>query len=184
MRDHGNRLPWVRQGQPRDSGHAAVEEVAQRLAARRAEGRIALSPALAHLRIALLDLGVGHAFEHTEAALAQARVGRDLAAATRRHSLRGLHRAQQVAGVDRVNAFIAHRQRQAMRLPAADVVERHVELALNARVHVPRRLAMADGENPGDLLCRVLHRSAQTPQTISALSATERFIISASGQAR
>jgi hypothetical protein len=62
----------------------------------------------------------------------------------------GFPGAQQVAGVDHVDGLArGERAGQALGLPAPGVVQRNVELALDARVHVPGGLAVADGDDAG-----------------------------------
>jgi len=60
-------------------------------------------------------------------------------------------RSRQIAGVNGGNRLAAECQRQAFGLPTAGVVEPDVQVPLNAGVHIPHRLAMADRQNAGGL---------------------------------
>jgi hypothetical protein len=124
--------------------------VATHLTPLRAEVGVAAAPTRRGVGPAFADLLEGQAFEDAETTFTQAGVGNDLTAAATRHGLRGLEGAQQVAGIDDIQPLLGHGQRQAVRLPAAGFIERHVELALDAGVDIPRRLAVADGEDAGD----------------------------------
>ena len=168
--------------QARRAGHAARIEGGERLAALGAEVGVALAPAHGLRRPALLDLGVGLAFEDAEAALAQAGVGDHAQAAVRGRPPARWPRALQVARVDGRDARVGDGAGESPRLPVAGVVERDVELALDARGDVPGRLAVADRQHARDLIG---HRARlSTPQTMSARAAWQRRIISSSGQAR
>src|SRR5205814_10243778 len=146
VRDEGDGLPRMGRREARGRGNAALIELAQRLAAGRREIEIAPAPALASLRPAFLDFLPGVAFELAEVPLAQADLGDDLAAGAVGHGPRGVVGAQQVARVDGRDALFGHGLAEPPCLPAAGVVERDVELALDARVDVPRGLALADGD--------------------------------------
>ena len=147
MRDHGNLLAAVACGQRRDAADRAPVERQQRLAALRAEAGIALAPAPRLLGKALLDLGKSEAFEAAEATLAQTGLGAQMQARTAGHHARSLAGAGQIAGVDRVQALAGQGLRQPLRLPAAGLVQFDVELALDAGGHVPRGLAVANGDD-------------------------------------
>ncbi len=73
--DDRDGLPRVARRQPRHGGHAAGIERRQRLAAAGREAGLAPPPARGVVGPALLDLGEGGAFETTEGAFAQQRVG-------------------------------------------------------------------------------------------------------------
>ncbi|MPN17572.1 hypothetical protein SDC9_164927 [bioreactor metagenome] len=60
--------------------------------------------------------------------------------------------AHQVAAVDGVDAVARQRACGLARLPEADVVERDVEMALDAGVHVPGGFSVADGDDAGDVV--------------------------------
>ncbi len=150
MRHQGQQFARVALRQRRHAGHAALVELGQPLAALGAEAGVALAPAFAGLGMIALDLGPGQALEDAEGALAQAALGPRHEARGPGQRLGGLPGALQVARVERRDALVGQRRGDARRLPAALVVERHVELALDARVDVPGRLAVADGEDAGD----------------------------------
>ncbi len=95
----------------------------------------------------LLDLREGQSLEDAETALAQCRVGANGQPNAGAQHVCGIESAMQIARIDGVERVTGQRQRQAPGLPAAGVVQADVALALDARVDVPGRLAVADGEN-------------------------------------
>ncbi len=93
------------------------------------------------------DLGVQQAFEGAIAALAQVRLGLHRQPMGVRQRLRRLARALQVAGDDRVDPLVGERRRQRRGLALAFLVQRDVEMALQAALGVPGGFAVADQED-------------------------------------
>ena len=137
----------VRIGQPRAGLDAALGERPQRFGTTRREVGLAQPPAPALLRPARRHLVEGETLEDTEAALAQPRVEPDVQTMRARERLRGLARARQVARVDRIQALVRERGREALGLPASHRIECDVQLALQAQLGVPGRLSVTDGDD-------------------------------------
>ena len=97
------------------------------------------------------DFGEGASFQLAKAALAQAWLGHQGRARGIGHSPAGGMGALQVAGVDDAGRLTRQGARQLARLPLAGAVERNVQVALDARVHVPGGLAVAHGNDAGGL---------------------------------
>ena len=113
--------------------------------------RVALAPAQGLLRLLGLDFLEGAPLKAAKAALAQACIGLYGAARGLAYSLRRTQCALQVAAVDGIQALIRQRSTCALGLPQADVVERNVQMPLDAGVHVPGGFAVAYGNDAGSL---------------------------------
>ena len=100
----------------------------------------------------LLDLVPGQAFELAEGPLAQRGVGAQRQGEALGQRARRVGRALQVAGIDGVDVLACQRQRDAARLFTAGAVQPDVDLALDARGHVPRGFAVAHGDDARDAL--------------------------------
>ena len=83
-------------------------------------------------------------------ALAQLRQRLHLQPAPRRQHLRRLVRAREIAAVDRVKFMMRRAESHRQRLAHAGLVQRDIGLALDAPVHVPVGLAMADKTDAGN----------------------------------
>ena len=125
-----------------------LAQLQQRLAAlRRLPFGDALAPVLRVLRPGFVDLVEGLAFEHPEAPLAQTGVRHHVHAGRLGDRPRGFVGAREVAGIDRGQGLPAEGVAHAAGLPTPGLVQLDVELPLDARVHVPGRLAMPRGDD-------------------------------------
>ena len=61
--------------------------------------------------------------------------------------------------MDGVEPFVNQCQSEAVRLPAPGGVQSDVELTLDAGVDIPRRLAVADGDDAGDVIAHTQTRA-------------------------
>ena len=113
-------------------------------------GALAAPPASVVGRESLLDLCRGQPLPSAEPALAKALIELDRDADAFADDLGGLARAGEVARVDPIRRLEG--LREGTRLLAADLVERHVRVALPALVAIPVGLAVADQEQ-GRHLC-------------------------------
>ena len=154
MRHHRDHLARVPRRQRQHGVDAARIEVEQALATAGREAGFALTPAAGVIGLGAFDLGVGAALEAAEAAFAQARVGDQWRASPQGQRLRGGPGALQVAAVDGGQRLVGlgfglgfgNTLGQPFGLPAAGLVQRNVELALDARLGIPGRLAVAQDE--------------------------------------
>ena len=147
---HQNDLPAHMLGcQGVGGGGDALAQRDQRFAALGRKGGVALAPAVGLFRLFGFQLFKGMALQHAKAALTQAlvrcqgRLGGFCDGAGRDPG------ALQVAAVDGVDGLIGQRQGGLAGLPQAHVVQRNVQMALEAAVHVPGGFSVADGDDAG-----------------------------------
>ena len=127
----------------------AVDQLLAGLAAIHRPRGIARPPALECRRMLGGDLVERQSLEDPEAALAQARLRNDLEAESFGERLGGQPGTRQLARVDRVDAFGRQPLGEASGLPHAGGRQRDVEMALDAMLGVPRRLAVPDHQQLG-----------------------------------
>src|SRR5262249_37650057 len=101
------------------------------------------------VRIGLVQLRVGHAFHDPEVALAKPRIGRHFVSRHGANPFRGLQRAAQVARDDRVEGFTRKTSADRIGLSETHVGELAVAVALDARLEIPTRLAVAHDDEAG-----------------------------------
>src|SRR5690606_9677989 len=63
----------------------------------------------------------------------------------------GAQGALQVAAEDGIQVLVGQRLARTLGLPQADVIERNVQMTLNASVNIPGSFAMADGDDAGSV---------------------------------
>ena len=187
VRHQHHRLADVAFGDAQRGLDAARIEGGQRLAvAARGEFRIAALPAGGQVGPALGDLGVRHALETPEAAFAQAGIEFQRDAVERRDRLRGGPRAREIAADDHVGIFLREPMRRAARLLLPALVERNVQLALQAGLDVPGGLAVSYRDQARRFcmahsgVLSIVH----APQTMGCFSASARLSMSTIGHTR
>src|ERR1700694_2445681 len=149
VRDHYDRLAGVRLRERLEACDHARVELAAALASGDHVVRIGLAHAVEGARIAPVDFVVPEALAGAEVTLAEAVVQRDLAAARARDGFRGVERSPEVAGDDAVELLAGETLRERLRLRDSFLGERTVLLPLDARLHVPARLAVTHDDEPG-----------------------------------
>jgi hypothetical protein len=156
-------------------GLDAFAQRGQGFAALGGKVRVALAPAACLLGQLGFDLGEGAPFQLAKAALAQAWLGHQGRARGIGHGLAGGMGALQVAGVDDAGRLTCQGACQLARLPLAGAVERDVQVALDARVHVPGGLAVAHGNDAGGLhFSGPVARGASAPGAVRRAAAGSR----------
>ncbi len=125
-------------------------------------------------------LGHGQSLEDAIVALAQLRQRLDHVVFALRQRLRGFHRACEVAAVDRVEALVRRVERHRQRLRPPGVVERNVEVSLDAPLHVPVGLAMPDeadsgAEGSGDAMHVNVRKLSYTKHNVAQIMGWRRF---------
>ena len=113
--------------------------------------RVALAPAQGVFGQLGLDLRKGAALKVAKTAFTQIGLGREGCTRGVRHGLGRGPGALQIAGVDGGHGLVGEGPRQLPRLPQAGVVERDVEMPLDAGVHVPGGFSVADGDDARSL---------------------------------
>ena len=127
---------------------AAAKKIMRGLTTAGLSIRIALTPGTGIVGPDRFNLGMGVAFQMAKGALAQTGVQLHRQAQALRQRCRSGCGAQQIAAVDGMQLFCSERICQLLGLPAPSVIQRHIELALQAALCIPGRLAMAQCKHP------------------------------------
>jgi hypothetical protein len=150
VRHHHDLLARMARGQRVHGARHPLAQLQQRLAAfRRLPLGNALAPVVGVIGPGLVDLVDGLAFEHAEAAFAQAFVGHHRNARHFGDGLRRLMGATQIAGIHGTDPLGCQRFAHAAGLPAPGVIQADVLLPLDAGGDIPGGFAVTHGNDPG-----------------------------------